>query len=484
VIQARTRAVAPAAPATSPRLAAILPRGEAIRNFVYGGCLDDVARVVDVSIWSVQPSPAIDDLLHERYADVHPLEPVRARRLVGVARDLLEMAHGRWLWSNAAQDRWRRRDREAKTARQRARRLAKKLLCYPFANRAGLRVLSSMERAASRLLRTTDRYLEQLAATRPTLVFNASHVHSAVATPAVEAAQWLGIPTATFLFSWDNLTSQGRVLLPYDYFLVWNAAMRDQLLAIYPEIEPARVFVTGTPQFDAHFDPTNAWTREAYARRIGADPDRPIVLYTTGMPNHMPFEPEIVERIADQFADVARAPQLVVRVYPKDRTDRFDELRRRRPDILFPPIPWERNWLTPMPEDAALWSNMLRHAELGINVASTVSLELAMFDKPVLNVAYNPPSLDPVEIDYARYYGFDHYRKVVESGAVEVLAHEDALLPAVRRALAHPHERAPQRRALLRTMFGDTLDGRSGRRVAEVLAGLALDGGATTGFAR
>jgi hypothetical protein len=186
----------------------------------------------------------------------------------------------------------------------------------------------------------------------------------------------------------------------------------------------------------------------------------------------MPFEEEVVEGIADLLAGLPGPPQLVVRVYPKDRTGRFEELRRRRTDIVFPEIPWERNWLTPLPEDAALWSNMLRHSAMGINVASTVSLELCMFDKPVFNVAYNPPSLDSVEIDYARYYGFDHYAKVVDSGAVEVVSNPEELRRAVNLALAYPGKRAEQRRALLARMFADTLDGRSGARVAAVLADL------------
>ena len=52
------------------------------------------------------------------------------------------------------------------------------------------------------------------------------------------------------------------------------------------------------------------------------------------------------------------------------------------------------NWLTPLREDGALWSNMLRYCDVGINVASTVSLELFMFGKPTINVAYNPPGVD------------------------------------------------------------------------------------------
>ena len=63
--------------------------------------------------------------------------------------------------------------------------------------------------------------------------------------------------------------------------------IRRQLLGIYPHVKADQVFATGTPQFDFHFRREFHWTREEFCERIGADPHRPIVLYTTGMPNHM-----------------------------------------------------------------------------------------------------------------------------------------------------------------------------------------------------
>jgi hypothetical protein len=296
-----------------------------------------------------------------------------------------------------------------------------------------------------------------------------------VAIQAVQAAQWLGIKTCTFIFSWDNLTSQGRILPPYDYYLVWNEALKRQLVDIYPGIRPDQVFVTGTPQFDFHFDPASYWSREEFCAKVGADPGRPLVLYSTGMPNHMPGEPLIVEQIADFLADMADLgpPQLLVRVYPKDRTGRFDELKARRSDIIFPAARWVDAWLTPTEDDNRMLTNTVRHVDAGINVASTISLELCMFDKPALNVGYNPPGIESVRVPYARYYEFDHYRPVVESGAVEVAWTADEMRRMLREALTNPKRRSAQRQELIRRMFGDTLDGRSHERVAQVLLTLA-----------
>ena len=316
--------------ANTKRIVALIPRGEVIRNFVHTNALDEIAAGAELSLLTISAEAETDKLLEDRFGDVFPLTEYREKWLVRFQREILDMAHGRWLWSKAAQERWRLREFEAVTVKQKAVRNAKKLLCYPFANRAGLNILGKSERFSSRLLKTTDEYLDLFKRLKPSLVFNGSHIHSRIATQAIQAANWLNIPTATFIFSWDNLTSQGRITLPYDYFLVWNEQLKRQLLEMYEWINPEQVFVTGTPQFDFHFQPKFYKTREEFCAEIGADSERPIVLYSTGMPNHMPGEPEIVEEIADMLKEIGgeNSPQLLVRVYPKDLTGRFDELKK------------------------------------------------------------------------------------------------------------------------------------------------------------
>jgi hypothetical protein len=476
-----------ATPAQDHHLVAILPRGEAIRNFVYSGALDQIAENVKVTVLSVMPNDEIRGVLESRYGAAYELPQVPERRLVGTVREILDTAHGRWLWSEAAQSRWQVRDLESRrTPALRLKRAAKKAISCSFAHRPGLRLLSLVERSCSKWLSTADNIVDLLRGLNPTLVFNASHIHSGIAVQTVQAAQWLGIPTATFLFSWDNLTSQGRIIPSYDHYLVWSDRIKQDLLDIYPGvIRPEQVFVTGTPQFDFHFRPEFWWSREEFCSRVGADPARPIVLYSTGMANPMLGEPRIVEGIAGMLREMPHpTPQLLVRVYPKDRTGRFDDLKHRCPDVLFPVVPWEPSWLTPLPGDTQLLTNTLRHSDVGINVASTISLELCMLERPVINVAYNPPGIDIHPFDYRRFYEFDHYKPVAQSGAVMLAHSEDAMKGLIQKALAAPSLSVDRQRDLIGRMFGTTLDGRSSHRVAECLQMLASRTHAASSTAR
>ncbi|MFN3648009.1 MAG: hypothetical protein ACK47B_00405 [Armatimonadota bacterium] len=411
--------------------------------------------------------------LRDRNADVRELVADEGVSAASYVREILDVAHGRRLWSEAAKERWRLRDIEAITPAARVKRLGKKLLCSIFANQNGLELLSHLEHRLSNS-EVVRSYREYFRASRPRLVFNGSHVHSKAALAAVHAAKSLGIPTATFLFSWDNLTSQGRIIPTYDYYLVWNDQIKDQLLEIYPRIAPSQVIVTGTPQFDFHLDPALYWSREKLCRELDLDPSRPIVLYSTGMANHIAGEEVIIEAIADMLAQMSDLgpPQLLVREYAKGPSDHLDDLKRRRSDIRFPRVRWEKQWLTPEPEDVPLLTNTLKYADVGINVASTISLELCMFDVPVINVSYIGRGVKVV-FDYRRYYEFEHYRPLVESGAIDVVRDENRMPQAIREALTQRAARSAQRIALVEQMFGPTLDGKSGQRVAEALLRLA-----------
>ncbi|HMJ07902.1 MAG TPA: hypothetical protein VK468_02785, partial [Pyrinomonadaceae bacterium] len=81
--------------------------------------------------------------------------------------------------------------------------------------------------------------------------------------------------------------------------------------------------------------------------------------------------------------------------------------------------------------------------------------------------------VDERELSYARYYQFDHYRPIVESGAVEVAYSKEEMRDLLQKALRHPEDRASERKDLIEEMFGSTLDGCSGARVGAKLVELA-----------
>ncbi|MEO8097274.1 MAG: hypothetical protein ABI811_06190 [Acidobacteriota bacterium] len=396
---------------------------------------------------------------------------------VSLLRGLIDLAHFRWLDSEVARETLLRRTEEAPNRLSAAKRSAVNALTRVFANRPGLRLLDTVEKSASWKLRPTDDFCELFKELKPDLVFNGSHIHGPAAEEPLRAAHQMGIPTAGFVFSWDNLTSRGRIMAPYDYFFVWNQGMKKQLLNLYSHLRPENVFAPGTPQFDFHFQDQFHLSRVELCRRIGLDPQRPIIFYTTGMNTHFPEEHRTVEFLiqALERMNLRPKPQLVVRRYVKGTSrEMMDLANRNLPDVVFPDILWEEKWKTPLYEDLPIYTSLLREAALGINVASTVSLELIIHDKPVINLGFDPPGskLGPLW-EYERHLRFDHYAPVVASGAVMVARSPQDLEPMIMRGLTEPEALREERARFKESMFGSTLDGRAGSRIAEILTGIA-----------
>jgi hypothetical protein len=448
----------------------VLGRGETIRNFILSGMAAYIRQHAQLAVISVVPNEEIRSILLKETDEFYELKEERPGPVSSYLHDWLDIVHGKFLWSGVAKFRWKLRDHEASSFGSKAKRSIQKFLAYPFANAAGVELVSGFEAFINEKVYVSKYYLELLKKIKPDLVFNGSHIHNKNTVPIMHAARKLGLKTATFLFSWDNLTSQGRIVPMYDKYIVWNEHIGKDLLRIYRKIKPENVYVSGTPQFDFHFKKENIWSREEYCRRIGADPNRPIILYTTGMLNLQVGEEAVVEGIANILQKMPDPkPQLVVRVYPKETSGRFEPMKARRKDIIFPKIPWEVKFFTPMPADLELWTNMVIHCDANINVASTVSLETCMFDKPTLNVVYNPPGIDIYPKDYPVIYTWEHYLPLVKSGAIYMAHSEEELGEMIKEALAHPERMREERKKLIDMFFGDKLDGKSYIRIADKL---------------
>ncbi|MDD2923306.1 MAG: hypothetical protein PHQ36_13555 [Anaerolineales bacterium] len=458
-----------------PHIVLIIARGESARNFLYSDTLKILKENARVTLLSV-----ITDEKFQRGADeIIELREYAESPIVRHLREVIHYAHYRWLWTEKVKNKWETLDAQtpptfaAKTAHA-----IWKAFIYLLANRPTLTFLTFLENQLSLLLKPTNDFNELFERLKPDLVFNSSHIHAPRGELPVRIARSMGIRAATFIFSWDNLSSRGRILPRYDHYLVWHRGMRDQLRALYPAIKPGQITITGTPQFDFHFNPRFLLSREALCADLGLDPARPFVLYTTGMAQDFPEEHRHVQTVIEALREIdSPKPQLVVRTYAKGTSPEMENLARQKiPDVVFPPILWDKKWFTPAYEDLFIYSSLLRHCSLGINPASTVSLELLMLDKPVINIGFDPPGSSlPNYYRWKRHIDFDHYQAVAKSGAVMVAYSQHDLREMIKRGLNNPAELHEARQVFITTTFGGALDGQSGMRAGKKLLELAAD---------
>ena len=457
----------------------VVARGEAVRNFLYSDTLPVLSQNAYITLLSLVDHGEVVERVKPYTDHIIRLQEYSEHPLVAYTRMLVHNAHFRWLWSEAVKYYWGLHDSRAKTLLQKINRTLIKEFAWLFANRQALKILTWVDRVLSWFLRPTRDFEDLFFDLQPDLVFNCSHIHGPQADLPLRVANKMRIPTATFVFSWDNLTSRSRIFVPYDYFLMWNEDMKDQLLEQYSELHPGQVFVTGTPQFDFHFKPEYLLSRETLCDRLGLDPQRPFVLYTTGLDTDFLDEYKFIEAVIRflQVLEFTQKPQLVVRTYIKGTSPEVLALSRKNiPDVVFPPILWDKQWTMPLYDDLSIYTSLLHHTALGINAASTVSLELMALDKPVINIGMEPPGSElPHWSRFSRHVEYDHYHPVAESGGVMVARSMEELRDMIWRGITQPDAGTKKRATFMQNMMGNTLNDDSGKRVANKLIQLAVE---------
>jgi hypothetical protein len=257
--------------------------------------------------------------------------------------------------------------------------------------------------------------------------------------------------------------------------------MAHELLHYYPDVDNDRVHVVGTPQFDPYADPSLRWTRAEFFSRIGADPSRKLICYSGGTANNVPDDPRYVAVLMEQIRTgrVKGMPQVLLRPCPSDEGSRYEGVRREYPELIYAQPSWHHtqpgNWAATLPtlEDVQFMANLTCHADLNINFASTMTLDFAIHDKPVINVAFDVTTSPRYGMPMWDYYQkWDHYQPVIDLGAARFARSADELAEHVNAYLDCPALDRKSRGRFLNLEVGIPV-GQSTHRVIDVLQQIA-----------
>lgn len=278
---------------------------------------------------------------------------------------------------------------------------------------------------------------------RPELVVcaNPGLVFSEV--PLMRTARRRGVPCMVIDASWDNFTNKLLPVRQADRLVVWNNLMKEQAVTLHG-YRPEAVRVTGAPQFDGHFKPQVRATRDEFFRRLGADPLRKLIVVTTTPRSLYRHHDHVLRTLS---AAIERGPlanaQVLVRLHPRDEVAAYEEFSHTPHVIIEKPF---RSTVTVadglaidvMPEHQRHLGDTLCHADVVVNVASTITIEACIFDTPVVNICFDGPADEPYERSARRYYQFTHYVNITNRGAVRVAQSAPEMVEAVARYLGDP----------------------------------------------
>lgn len=290
----------------------------------------------------------------------------------------------------------------------------------------------------------------------------------------LKAAKRFGVPHISMARSWDNLD---RILIAVrpQKLIVQNEVMRDLAERLHG-IPRADVFVSGFPQFDLYTDKGLVMPREAFLAALGLDPSRKVLFFASeGV--WAPHGDRVVEAIIERMraGGFAEPVSLIVRPHYSDRADdgasAYDRFAgesnvfvdRNQRMLRFFVDKWDASR-----EEMVHLMNELAHAAALVTYATTLAIEAAVFDTPVVNVAFRFPDEPKDGPFFGMFYGSSHYSNVVATGGVRLAKSMDELVGFVDEALRHPERLRAQRRAIVeRLAFGN--DGKSGERVGRFI---------------
>jgi O-antigen/teichoic acid export membrane protein len=311
----------------------------------------------------------------------------------------------------------------------------------------------------------------ELEARRPAVVMATSGIN-ALEEPYMMAAAELGIPTIGCIQSFDHLTDRSR-LIACDEYAVWNERMRGQLLAYHRPDAAGHVTITGTAQFDFHRQPQFCWDRAATLRHLGLDPDDRYILFAANTYFQTPSEPALVAEFLRRCAAIPELARhrMVVRLHPLDDFSRWDGLTAAHPRVALSLPSGKSEQFSSADEQARLISS-LTHADVSINMWSSMSLDSAALDTPVVCVAFSGAGRGPEQRFCRDAYGADFYQPIVDSGGIRLAGDMDALVRETAEAVATPGRDRAARARLAATECGP-LDGGNAARIAELVHSVA-----------
>lgn len=286
----------------------------------------------------------------------------------------------------------------------------------------------------------------------------------------LKQARASGAPIIGMPKTWDNL-SKISVRVKPDKMIVWGKYSFDEAVR-FQNMKPENVVICGIPQFDVYRDKSVFLSREEFFRLNGLDSRKKILLYGSEG-KYSKNDADIVQMIRDAARrSVFPADcQIFVRphfMYPGDE-EKFSKFKNDK-DVVVDNYyarsdNFRDNWDYSLDQMRHL-AQMLANCDMLITTASTLTLDVCAFDKPIINVAFDGYEKKDFAYSIAKWYTSEYYRQVVDTGAPWLVRSEDELLNAIREYLANPSLRK-ENRARLRDYFCGPIDGQSGRRIGE-----------------
>ncbi|GIQ58554.1 hypothetical protein Flavo103_16900 [Flavobacterium collinsii] len=303
-----------------------------------------------------------------------------------------------------------------------------------------------------------------------------THQRPPFIAPLVYQAEKLNVNTASFIFSWDNLASKGRMAANFNYYLVWSDLMKSELQQFYSAVKSKDIEVVGTPQFEPYVLDHYKVSREEFVSKFQLNSNLKTICFSCGDIATSKNDELYIEIIANAIKEgEIKEVNFIIRTSPAEDPIRFSKYVEKFPFIKWNYPKWnlsrenhQESWTQRIPsvEDVKDLRSLLEYSDLNINMLSTMSLDFIQFDKPVINTVFGNSKNG--FYDDQRFLNYAHIEKVVNSKATKIVKNKEELVNAINLYLENHKLDSENRKQLLQLQVSKPLQ-QTGKRIADTL---------------
>lgn len=292
-----------------------------------------------------------------------------------------------------------------------------------------------------------------------------------------------GIPTVAAIVGWDNPSSYAIPGAVVDWATCWSEAQRREL-TLGSDWDPQRVNVGGMPSYDGYLRGLWRISREEYFRLHRLDPGRKLISYASSFVHFAPNYPNI-DALARLVASDAleRPSQLLIRLHPSHFQEKpaiFAEERKRIQELessyanvhVVQPVPLGGSLGYYGGEDMDEKTSMMAYSDVVVTVYSTMLVETAIHDTPMIAAVIDVPGGWNVPRKYSLALkdigNWPTHKRFREAQAGRIARDSNELRRMLDLYLSDPGLDAEKRRKFVEDEITFT-DASAGRRTAEFI---------------
>jgi hypothetical protein len=294
-----------------------------------------------------------------------------------------------------------------------------------------------------------------------------------------------GIRTTAVTVGWDNPSSYSLSGAPVDYITCWSEIQKEELV-LGSDWDPARVYIGGIPAYDGYFKREWLIPRDEYFRQHDLDPNRKLLSYACSFETLHPNFPNM-KVIADLVNNnrLTEPCQLLIRFHPNHfiKGSRFEDERKstveyvkHMPQVhIVEPVSLGGGLGHYSGEDMPEKASMMAWSDVFLTVYSTMVVETAIHDRPIISVTIDTPGgwnmKDVYSIPLTAIGDWPTHQRFRLAGAGWVADNPEKVRELVNFFLQDPAAGREERRKFIADECTFT-DGSAGRRTGEYLLSL------------